>query len=121
MQPRIDMTSGNRADEGDAGIERVRLKSGLEKKLIDLIDLRVSHINGCAYCIDIHWKDLRAEGETEQRLYASTRGTSHPTTPTVNAPRWRGPRPLLALPALIFPPKCLKQHASISATQSWLI
>lgn len=42
---------------------------GLEEKLIDLVKLRVSQINGCAYCIDMHWKDLRALGETEQRLY----------------------------------------------------
>ena len=44
-------------------------KSGLEESLINLIDLRASQINGCAYCIDMHWKDLRAGGETEQRLY----------------------------------------------------
>ena len=43
--------------------------SGLEKSLIDLIHFRVSQINGCAYCLDMHSKDLRAEGETEQRLY----------------------------------------------------
>jgi AhpD family alkylhydroperoxidase len=43
--------------------------SGLEKKLIDLIYLRVSQINGCAVCIDMHSKDLRAEGESEERLY----------------------------------------------------
>ncbi len=42
---------------------------GLEKQLLDLINLRASQINGCAYCIDMHWKDLRAAGETEQRLY----------------------------------------------------
>ena len=44
-------------------------QSGLEKSLIDLIHFRVSQINGCAYCLDMHSKDLRAEGETEQRLY----------------------------------------------------
>jgi len=44
-------------------------QSGLDEKLIALIDLRASQINGCAYCIDMHWKDLRALGETEQRLY----------------------------------------------------
>jgi AhpD family alkylhydroperoxidase len=44
-------------------------RSGLEKSLINLIDFRVSQINGCAYCLDMHSKDLRAEGETEQRLY----------------------------------------------------
>jgi AhpD family alkylhydroperoxidase len=43
--------------------------SGLEKRLIDLICLRVSQINGCAFCIDMHSKDLRAEGESEERLY----------------------------------------------------
>src|SRR4051812_43239272 len=43
---------------------------GLEKKLLFLIQLRSSQINGCAYCLDMHWKDLRATGETEQRLYS---------------------------------------------------
>lgn len=45
-------------------------KSSLDKKLIDLIHLRVSQINGCAYCLDMHWKDLKAEGESDQRLYS---------------------------------------------------
>ena len=45
-------------------------KCGLPKMLIDLVYLRVSQINGCAYCIDMHTKDARAGGETEQRLYA---------------------------------------------------
>jgi AhpD family alkylhydroperoxidase len=44
-------------------------QSGLERGLLDLVKLRASQINGCAYCIDMHWKDLRAEGEKEQRLY----------------------------------------------------
>jgi AhpD family alkylhydroperoxidase len=44
-------------------------KSSVEKPLLDLIYFRVSQINGCAYCLDMHSKDLRAEGETEQRLY----------------------------------------------------
>jgi len=43
---------------------------GLEKALLDLIRLRASQINGCAYCLDMHWKDLRAMNETEQRLYS---------------------------------------------------
>jgi AhpD family alkylhydroperoxidase len=42
--------------------------AGLEKPLLDLVRLRVSQINSCAYCVDMHWKDLRAAGETEQRL-----------------------------------------------------
>src|SRR6185503_11299208 len=44
-------------------------QSGLETSLIDLINFRVSQINGCAYCLDMHSKDLRAAGETEQRLF----------------------------------------------------
>jgi AhpD family alkylhydroperoxidase len=44
-------------------------KSGLEESLVNLVFLRASQINGCAYCIDMHWKDLRAAGESEQRLY----------------------------------------------------
>jgi len=45
-------------------------KSSLEKKLLDLISLRVSQINGCAFCLDMHWKDLKAAGESDQRLYS---------------------------------------------------
>jgi AhpD family alkylhydroperoxidase len=44
-------------------------KSSIETHLLNLIYFRVSQINGCAYCLDMHSKDLRAEGETEQRLY----------------------------------------------------
>ncbi len=42
---------------------------GLEASLIDLVLIRASQINGCAYCIDMHTKDARARGETEQRIY----------------------------------------------------
>jgi AhpD family alkylhydroperoxidase len=44
--------------------------SGLEPSLLELVKMRASQINGCAYCIDMHSKDARAAGETEQRLYA---------------------------------------------------
>src|SRR5271155_4709329 len=44
--------------------------SGLEKPLLELVRLRASQLNGCAYCVDMHTKDARAIGETEQRLYA---------------------------------------------------
>ena len=43
---------------------------GLEESLLHLIRLRASQMNGCAYCLDMHWKDLRAIGESEQRLYS---------------------------------------------------
>lgn len=44
-------------------------ESGFDKLLLHMIKLRASQMNGCAYCIDMHWKDARAAGETEQRLY----------------------------------------------------
>ena len=44
-------------------------KSAIEPNLAHLVKLRASQINGCAYCIDMHWKDLRALGEPEARLY----------------------------------------------------
>jgi AhpD family alkylhydroperoxidase len=45
-------------------------KCGLEHPLLELVKIRASQINGCAYCIDMHTKDARAAGETEQRIYA---------------------------------------------------
>ena len=51
------------------GLEAYVRGSGLEHGLLHLIKLRASQVNGCAYCIDMHWKDARAGGETEQRLY----------------------------------------------------
>ena len=52
------------------GLEAYLHQCGLEESLLHLIKLRSSQINGCAYCLDMHWKDLRAIGENEQRLYS---------------------------------------------------
>jgi len=51
------------------GLERQVRQAGFEQKLLDLVRMRASQINGCAYCLDMHSKDARANGETEQRLY----------------------------------------------------
>jgi len=70
MEPRIDyVKSAPGVVEAMLGLEKYLRKSGLEESLLDLVKLRASQINGCAYCIDMHWKDLRALGESEQRLY----------------------------------------------------
>lgn len=52
------------------GIENYVRKSGLDRILLELIKTRASQINSCAFCIDMHTKDARHAGETEQRLYA---------------------------------------------------
>jgi AhpD family alkylhydroperoxidase len=70
MEQRINITSVNPGVmKAMLGLEGYLAQCGLDHKLSDLIKLRVSQINGCAYCLDMHWKDLRAAGETEQRLY----------------------------------------------------
>jgi|SRR5579872_1118469 len=51
------------------GLEHYLHESGLEESLLHLIKLRASQINGCAYCLDMHWKDLKSIGEQDQRLY----------------------------------------------------
>ena len=60
------------APEGYAALRAVEayiLKSGLPRGLIELVKMRASQINGCAYCLDVHAKDARRHGESEQRLY----------------------------------------------------
>src|SRR5690606_15034481 len=52
------------------GVNMALSRSGLGQRLLDLIFLRVSQINGCAYCVDMHGRDLRKAGETERRLNA---------------------------------------------------
>jgi len=70
MQPRIEYTKhAQEAQRSLYAIERYLYSSGLDHKLLHLIKMRASQINGCAYCIDMHSKDARAVGETEQRLY----------------------------------------------------
>jgi AhpD family alkylhydroperoxidase len=51
------------------GLQKEVDGSGLEPALLDLVKLRASQINGCAYCIDMHWKDARTRDASEQRLY----------------------------------------------------
>jgi AhpD family alkylhydroperoxidase len=71
MQPRIDYTKLSPGGyKAMLGLELYLNHSSLEKKLLHMIKLRVSQINGCAFCLDMHWKDLQAEGESEQRMYS---------------------------------------------------
>jgi AhpD family alkylhydroperoxidase len=72
MEPRLNFYKA--APEGInaiRGLEHyINQSSGLEPSLRELVKIRASQINGCAYCIDMHTKDARAAGETEQRIYA---------------------------------------------------
>lgn len=72
MEPRLDYRKSvpPAAMQAMYGLEHYVRNSGLETRLLELVKMRASQVNGCAYCIDMHSKDARAEGETEQRLYA---------------------------------------------------
>ena len=70
MKARIDLMQVNPGIfQAMFALERQVRKAGFDSKLIDLVRMRASQINGCAYCLDMHSKDARAGGETEQRLY----------------------------------------------------
>lgn len=70
MEERFGYTKSAGAMKAMLDLEHYLEKCGIEEKLLHLMKLRVSQINGCAYCLDMHWKDLRAIGETEQRMYS---------------------------------------------------
>ena len=72
VEPRLNLASPafSEAMKAMYALEGPMRNSGLEPALRELVKTRASQINGCAYCIDMHTKDARAQGETEQRLYA---------------------------------------------------
>jgi AhpD family alkylhydroperoxidase len=70
MKARIDLTHVNPGVmQAMLGLERQVAQARFDRKLLNLVRMRASQINGCAYCLDMHSKDARAIGETEQRLY----------------------------------------------------
>jgi len=70
MSTRIDYTkAAPEAYRAMLGLEKYIHDCGLENSLLELVKMRVSQINGCAFCLDMHSKETRATGETEQRLY----------------------------------------------------
>lgn len=71
MTPRFDWTKvAPGAQTALLGVEQYIISCGLEQRLIGLVELRVSQLNGCAYSIDVAWKQLREMGEPEKRLYS---------------------------------------------------
>src|SRR4051812_8605511 len=71
MEQRIAFTDAKKGFfDGLYKIGQYLRQSGLDHQLMELIKTRVSQINGCAYCLDMHWKDAIAMGEREQRLYS---------------------------------------------------
>jgi AhpD family alkylhydroperoxidase len=71
MTPRLDYRAASPgAVRAMLGLERHMATTSIEKPLYELLKIRASQINGCAFCLDMHTRDARAGGETEQRIYA---------------------------------------------------
>ncbi len=71
MEPRLEYAKvAPGVTRAVQGLERYNAESGIEPELRELVKLRASQLNGCAYCVDMHYLDARANGETEQRLAA---------------------------------------------------
>ncbi len=71
MNPRLDITKYLSSGLGRAMLAlSSEVETRLERPLFELVKIRASQINGCAYCLDMHTKDARLAGETEQRIYA---------------------------------------------------
>jgi AhpD family alkylhydroperoxidase len=70
MQARIELARNPKFFQPLFAAQAAIEATGLDSKLVHLVQMRASQINGCAYCLDMHFKDARAEGETEQRLYS---------------------------------------------------
>jgi len=69
MSSRINILNHSKPLQPMLALQQYVDSTGLGSTLLHLVKMRASQINGCAYCIDMHTKDARAEGETEQRLY----------------------------------------------------
>ena len=94
MEPRIDYA--RRYPElrhAMWALEHYVHQSGLDPKLLELVKLRASLINGCAYCVDMHTKVARSLGETSSGCTKSVSGGRRRSTPIGNAPRSAGPKP----------------------------
>ena len=71
MTSRLDATKYLTSGMGRAMLElSSQVEGSVERRLFELVKIRASQINGCAYCLDMHTKDARLAGETEQRIYA---------------------------------------------------
>ena len=122
MQSRID---GAKVAPGGykvmLGLEAYLHESYVELALLHLIKLRASQINGCAYCIDMHWKDLRAIGENEQRLYGLDAWREAPYYSERERAALAWTEAVTRITDGHVPDQVYKTFASISARKNWPI
>ena len=91
MIPRMNIFhAAPEAVKGMMAVEATVAKSGLEDSLAELVRLRASQINGCAYCLHLHVKEATAKGETDMRIHMLDGWRHSPAFTDASAPRWRG-------------------------------
>jgi AhpD family alkylhydroperoxidase len=84
---RVDIDADARSlYRAQVALDRAVRESPLDPRLAELVKVRASQINGCAYCIDMHTRDALAGGEEQRRLFALPRGASRPCSTTASAP-----------------------------------
>ena len=89
MEQRIDIfTLEPEAYKAMRALEDYMATSGLDRKLYELVKIRASQINKCAFCINMHTRDARKLGETEQRIYALNAGRKVPSLHPGNGRHW---------------------------------
>ena len=93
--------------------------SGLDKRLIELVKMRASQINGCAYCLDMHSKDLRRQGESEQRIYVLSAWHESPVYTARERAALAWTDALTRSPIPMRPTRIGPRSAATSRTRSW--
>jgi len=120
MGPRINFyEKGQRAFKTLYGFTSYLTKSSIEQNLRELIEFRISQINGCAYCLDMHSKDLRAGGETEQRLYMISAWREAPMYTDRERAALAGPRLSQSSPTRTCRTKYMSRQGNNLRMRSW--
>jgi AhpD family alkylhydroperoxidase len=120
MSNRIDYAKASpEGYKAFGGVYMYLQKCGLAPELIDLVKLRVSQINGCAFCIDMHSRDLLKLGVTSDKLACCPRGVkAAPCSAPANAWRSPGRKPSRTSPKPAFPTPTMKPSPPNSATRN---
>jgi len=93
-------------------------KDGVEPSLAELVKIRASQINHCAFCLHMHTREALARGESEVRLTCLRHGRNRRSTPIANAPRWPGRRRLRVCPRRTRPMRSMKSSRRSSRRKS---
>lgn len=122
MQPRIEYAKV--APDAIAAMRRIEVyvrQTGLERSLLELVRLRASQINGCAYCVDMHTKDARAAANPSGGSMPLQSGVRRRSSMTANARHSHGPKPSLWSARDMFLMPFTGRPGSTSMRKSWWI